>query len=65
MSDYVVCIPSYKRAELCKDKTLKTLQHHKIDSKRIYVYVANKEDYKLYEEMLDKNTYNKIIIGMI
>jgi hypothetical protein len=65
MSDYVVCIPSYKRAELCKDKTLKTLQNHKIDSKRIYVYVANKEDYKLYEEMLDKNTYNKIIIGKL
>ena len=62
MSDYVVCIPSYKRAELCKDKTLKTLHDHKIDSKRIYVYVANKEDYALYEQILDKNTYNKIII---
>jgi hypothetical protein len=65
MSDYVVCIPSYKRAELCKDKTLKTLHDNKIDSKRIYVYVANKEDFKLYEEILDKNTYNKIIIGKL
>jgi hypothetical protein len=27
------------------------------------VYVANSEDYKLYEETLDKKTYNKLIIG--
>ena len=61
--DYVVCIPSYKRAEVCKDKTLAMLHKHKIDPKRIYVYVANKEDYDLYEKTLDKNTYNKLVIG--
>lgn len=63
MSDYVICIPSYKRNEVCNERTLKTLHENKIDPKKIYVYVADKEDYKLYEETLDKNNYNKLIIG--
>ena len=62
-SDYVICIPSYKRANFCKDKTLATLHKHKIDPRKIYVYVANKEDYDLYKKTLDKNEYNKLIIG--
>ena len=63
MTDYIICIPSYKRAQVCNERTLKTLHEHKIDSKKIYVYVANKEDYKLYEETLDKKFYNKLVIG--
>lgn len=61
--DYVVCIPSYKRSQVCNDKTLTTLHKNKIDPKRIYVYVANSEDYKLYEQSLNKDYYNKLIIG--
>lgn len=61
--DYIICIPSYKRAEVCKDKTLSTLQKNNINPKKIYVYVANKEDYDLYKEILDDKTYNKLIIG--
>jgi hypothetical protein len=63
MTDYVICIPSYKRAQVCNERTLKTLHENKIDPKRIYVYVADKEDYKLYEEILDKKNYNKLVIG--
>lgn len=61
--DYVICIPSYKRANFCNEKTLSTLHKHKIDSKKIYVYVANKEDYDLYKETLDTKLYNKLVIG--
>jgi cellulose synthase/poly-beta-1,6-N-acetylglucosamine synthase-like glycosyltransferase len=61
--DYVICIPSYKRANFCNEKTLATLHKHKIDHKKIYVYVANKEDYDLYKETLDSSFYNKLIIG--
>lgn len=61
--DYVICIPSYKRAKFCNDKTLGTLHKHKIDPKIVYVYVANKEDYDLYKETLDPNLYNKLVIG--
>ena len=63
MTDYIICIPSYKRAQVCNERTLKTLHENKIDPKRIYVYVADKEDYNLYEETLDKKNYNKLIIG--
>ena len=63
MTDYIICIPSYKRAQVCNERTLKTLHENKIDPKRIYVYVADKEDYKLYEEALDKKNYNKLVIG--
>jgi hypothetical protein len=64
MSDnYIICIPSYKRSELCNDKTLKTLHDNHIDPKKIYVYVADKTEYNTYIHILDKSKYNKIIIG--
>lgn len=61
--DYVVCIPSYKRPTVCKEKTLHMLHTNKIPSSHIYVYVANKEDYDVYKETLDSSTYNKLVIG--
>ena len=61
--DYVICIPSYKRANFCNEKTLTTLHKNKIDPKKIYVYVANKEDYDLYKSTLDTKLYNKLVIG--
>ena len=62
-SDYVICIPSYKRANFCNEKTLATLHKHKIDHNKIYVYVANKEDYDIYKETLDPSLYKKLVIG--
>lgn len=61
--EYVICIPSYKRANFCNNKTLATLSKHKIDAKRIFVYVANNEEFKLYETVLNPKLFNKIIIG--
>lgn len=61
--DYIICIPSYKRAKLCNEKTLATLHKHKIDSKKIYVYVANKEDYDLYKDILNPEFYHNLVIG--
>lgn len=63
MTDYIICIPSYKRAVLCKEKTLNTLHKHNIDPKKIYVYVASKEEYDNYNTILDHSVYNKLIIG--
>lgn len=40
-SDYVICVPSYKRPTICNDKTLKMLHKHGIDKHKIFVYVAN------------------------
>jgi hypothetical protein len=64
MSDYIVAIPSYKRAELCRDKTLAVLKHHKIPASKIYVYVANREEYDAYVQVLDKSLFNKLVIGI-
>ena len=63
MTDYIICIPSYKRAVVCKERTLTALNKNNIDPKKIYVYVANKEDYELYKNTLDSKTYNKLVIG--
>ena len=64
MTDYVICIPSYKRAETCNEKTLSTLKKMNIPSSKIYVYVANKEEQEEYEKVVDKKLYNKLIIGI-
>ena len=63
--DYVVCVPSYKRAQVCKERTLNTLRNNNIDAKKIYVYVANQEEFDMYKSTLDPTTYNKLIIGII
>ena len=63
MTDYVVCIPSYKRPTVCNERTLNMLHENKIDPSRIFVYVANKEDYDIYLETLNPERYNKLVIG--
>jgi hypothetical protein len=63
MTDYIVAIPSYKRAEVCRDKTLATLKHNKIPASKIYVYVANNEELAEYEKVLDKGLFHKLIVG--
>lgn len=62
--DYVVAIPSYKRAETLRDKTLKVLEEYGIEPKRIHVFVANKEEEEVYKKTLEKGTYGKIVVGV-
>ena len=64
MSDYVVVIPSYKRATEITTKSLPTLKRGKVPKKKIYVFVANKQEEKEYKERLDPNTYGKIVVGV-
>jgi hypothetical protein len=63
MTDYVVCVPSYKRAELCNEKTLSMLKKNNIPSNRIFVYVADNQEYEEYNRVLDKSLYGKLIVG--
>ena len=65
MANYIICIPSYKRSKLCNEQTLEMLHKNKINPKLIYVYVADKEEYNEYKNILDKHKYNKIIIDYI
>jgi hypothetical protein len=64
MSDYIIAIPSYKRAEICRDKTLAMLKKMRVPAHKIYVYLANREELTEYEKILDPKTYHKLIVGL-
>lgn len=63
MTDYVVAIPTYNRQDVVFSKTLSTLLKGGVSKSRIYLFVANKEQERLYEEAVPKTAYNKIIVG--
>ena len=60
--DYKIAIPSYKRSETIKNKTLKLLNDYGIDKKRITIFVANKEEETIYKNSL-QDEY-KIVVGV-
>jgi len=62
--DYVIAIPSYKRSNLLNRTTLKLLNDYKISPKIIYIFVANESEYNIYDAILEKGRYNKIIVGV-
>ena len=61
-NNYVIAIPSYKRAETLRDRTLAILQKYKINPNKIHIFVADKSEEKSYKEILP-NYYKKIVIG--
>ena len=63
MSDWVVVIPSYGRVEILKKKTLATLKEHNIPKDKIYVFVANEEEKKAYEEGVGSDV-GHIVVGI-
>jgi hypothetical protein len=63
MSNYVVAIPTYNRQDVVFKKTISTLLNGGVSKSHIYIFVANKEQEKLYEEALPKNSYHKIVVG--
>jgi hypothetical protein len=62
--EYIIAIPSYKRAETLRDKSLMVLKEYNISPKCIDIFVANKEEEDEYKKVLDPKTYNKIIVGV-
>jgi len=60
---WVVVIPSYNRVDTLKEKTLALLQAYKIPASKIYVFVANEEQEKLYKEGLGKSV-GHIVVGV-
>lgn len=61
MVDYKIAIPSYKRPETIKKKTLRVLEGHKINPSKITVFVANEEEHKTYSASLANSDYAKNI----
>jgi hypothetical protein len=63
MVDWKVVVPSYNRVEGFRKKTLATLQQYKIPASKIYLFVANEEQKKLYEEGLEPGSVGHIVVG--
>ena len=62
-SDWVVAIPSYKRAEILRDKTLAVFKKYGIESSRIYIFVADADEAATYKATLNPKDYNKIVVA--
>ncbi len=62
MIDYKIAIPSYKRHNTIKQKTLKLLDEYNIDKNRITVFVADKDEELLYKKSLGDEY--KIVVGV-
>ena len=62
-TQFVVAIPSYKRSETISNKTLKCLENNNIPKNKIYIFVANHDEQKIYQE---KNpNYKNIIVSKL
>lgn len=60
--DYFVAIPSYKRPDICQNKTLTTLHKYGIPKDKINVFIVD-EDLENYQKSLNPKYYNKLVIG--
>ena len=61
--DYIIAIPSYKRSQIIKNKTIKTLQEYNIPKEKIYIFVADEEEEVLYRQSLSPESYHEIIVA--
>ena len=55
-------IPTYKRVNILKTKTLKLLASYKIPSRDIFIFVADKEEERLYRSAVGSGY--KIVVGI-
>jgi hypothetical protein len=60
---YKVAIPSYKREKILLKKTLPTLLNGKVTAHHIYIFVANSQEKRIYEDAIPREMYNTIVIG--
>lgn len=63
--DYQIAIPSYKRADIIKGKTLKLLEKYRIDPSIVTIFVGNEEEYDNYRRVLKDCAYNNLVIGEV
>lgn len=63
-STYVVCIPSYHRSHLCRNKTLAMLHANGIEKNLIHVFVADSKEHDEYRRVLNPNSYHRLHIGL-
>ena len=61
--EWVIAIPSYKRATTLRDKTLAVLRSYNILPAKIHVFVANKAEQEIYKATLDPATYGHMHVA--
>lgn len=62
---FEIAVPSYQRAERCRDSTLAMLAGYEIDPARIIVFVANDAERDEYRATLVPGTYGQIVVGVV
>ena len=62
-TSWIVAIPSYKRAETLRDKTLQILNEYGVAKHKIHVFVANKDEYANYKAILNPAHYGHLHIA--
>lgn len=60
--NYQIAIPSYKRENTIKNKTLKLLESHKIDPNKIFIFVADSDELEKYKKSLENTPYKENIV---
>ena len=63
--DYVVAIPSYNRPNEIVKKTLKMLKEGQVNKNLIYIFVADDNERKKYEDIVPTELYRKIVVGKL
>lgn len=61
---YKLVIPSYKREDQLKDKTLKVIERYNIPAENVIVFVANEDEYERYSAALADHKYNNIQLAV-
>lgn len=65
MIDYQIAIPTYKRKQVIKDKTLSVLAKYKIPTDRVTLFVADEEEKQAYQQSLINHVYGQnIVVGV-
>jgi hypothetical protein len=63
-ADWVIAIPSYKRPDILRDRTLTMLREYGIPRSRIHVFVATPDEYARYKATLDPATYGHMHVAV-
>lgn len=61
--NYQICIPSYRRAETLKKKTLATLSKYNIDPNVVTIFVADQAEFNDYTAALASTPYKNVVVG--
>ena len=62
--DFVVAIPSYQRAKKLRDQTLAFLRREEVPTEKIFVFVADEQEKKSYEKVLEPGSFGSLVVGV-